>query len=34
MPNWCSNNISIQGSTETVKNLWDEANQENSGYVP
>ena len=33
MPNWCSNNISIQGSTETVKNLWDQANQENSGLL-
>ena len=27
MPNWCSNTITIQGSTETVKTLWDEANE-------
>lgn len=25
MPNWCDNTITIQGSTETVKTLWDEA---------
>ncbi len=25
MPNWCSNSITIQGPTETVKTLWDEA---------
>ena len=33
MPNWCSNNISIQGSTETIKTLWDQANEENSGLL-
>ena len=33
MPNWCNNSINIQGSTETVKTLWDEANQEGSGLL-
>ena len=33
MPNWCSNSISIQGSTETIKTLWDEANKEGSGLL-
>lgn len=34
MPNWCNNNISIQGSTETVKTLWDQAksNWDNEQY--
>ena len=25
MPNWCSNNITIKGSTETIKQLWEDA---------
>jgi hypothetical protein len=25
MPNWCSNTITIQGPTETIKQLWDDA---------
>ena len=33
MPNWCSNTISIQGSTDTIKTLWDQANEENSGLL-
>ena len=33
MPNWCSNTINIQGSTETIKTLWDEANEEGSGLL-
>ena len=24
MPNWCSNNITIQGPTETIKALWED----------
>ena len=28
MPNWCNNSITIKGSTETIKTLWEEANQE------
>jgi hypothetical protein len=28
MPNWCSNSITIKGSTETIKQLWEDANQE------
>lgn len=27
MPNWCNNTITIKGSTETVKTLWDDANE-------
>ena len=33
MPNWCSNTITIQGSTETIKTLWDEANEKGSGLL-
>jgi hypothetical protein len=33
MPNWCSNSITIQGSTETLKPLWEEANREGSGLL-
>ena len=33
MPNWCNNSISIQGSTETIKTLWEEANKEGSGLL-
>jgi hypothetical protein len=25
MPNWCNNNITISGPTETIKTLWDDA---------
>src|SRR5210317_1333132 len=25
MPNWCNNTITIQGPTDTIKPLWDEA---------
>lgn len=25
MPNWCYNTITIKGSTETIKQLWDDA---------
>jgi len=33
MPNWCNNSITIQGSTETLKTFWEEANQEGSGLL-
>lgn len=33
MPNWCNNTLSIQGPTETLKTLWEEANQEGSGLL-
>ena len=33
MPNWCSNSISIQGGSNTIKNLWEEANKEGSGLL-
>jgi|TARA_B110000977_G_scaffold22022_1_gene26543 hypothetical protein len=33
MPNWCSNSITIQGPTETLKPLWEEANREGSGLL-
>jgi hypothetical protein len=34
MPNWCSNSITISGSTETIKTLWDDAqaNWKNNDY--
>ena len=25
MPNWCNNNITISGPTETIRQLWDDA---------
>ena len=28
MPNWCNNSITIKGSTETIRQLWEDANQE------
>jgi len=28
MPNWCNNSITIKGSTETIKTLWEDANRE------
>ena len=33
MPNWCSNSISIQGASNTIKTLWEEANKEGSGLL-
>ena len=27
MPNWCSNNFSIRGNVESIKDLWDDANE-------
>ena len=27
MPNWCNNNFSITGNTESIKELWDAAQQ-------
>ena len=33
MPNWCNNTLSIQGPTETLKTLWEEARQEDSGLL-
>jgi hypothetical protein len=33
MPNWCNNSITIQGSTKTLKPLWEEANREGSGLL-
>ena len=27
MPNWCNNSITISGSTETIKTLWEDAQQ-------
>jgi hypothetical protein len=31
MPNWCNNSITIKGSTETIKTLWEEATAEDGG---
>ena len=33
MPNWCSNIITIQGSTDTIKTLWKDATEEGSGLL-
>ena len=33
MPNWCSNSISIQGGSNTIRTLWEEANKEGSGLL-
>ena len=33
MPNWCNNSITIQGSTDTIKPLWEEANRKDSGLL-
>ena len=33
MPNWCNNTITIQGSTETIKTLWEEATAEDGGLL-
>jgi len=31
MPNWCNNSITIQGPTETIKTLWEEAKTSQDG---
>ena len=33
MPNWCNNSITIKGSTETIKTLWEEATAEDGGLL-
>jgi len=33
MPNWCNNNISISGPVETIRQLWEDANQEDGGLL-
>ena len=33
MPNWCNNSISIQGGSDTIKTLWEEATKEGSGLL-
>jgi len=33
MPNWCSNSITIQGGSNTIRTLWEEANKEGSGLL-
>ena len=33
MPNWCNNTITIKGSTETLKTLWEEATADGSGLL-
>lgn len=33
MPNWCNNNISISGPTETVKTIWESATAEEGGLL-
>jgi hypothetical protein len=33
MPNWCSNNISIAGPTETIKAIWEDATSECGGLL-
>lgn len=33
MPNWCNNSISIQGGSNTIKTLWEEATKEGSGLL-
>ena len=30
MPNWCNNNISISGPTETIKTLWEDTNADDT----
>jgi len=31
MPNWCNNSITISGPTETIKQLWDDAQTAHEG---
>ena len=33
MPNWCSNSITISGSTDTIKQLWDDAHVGDDFYL-
>ena len=33
MPNWCNNSISIQGGSNTIRTLWEEANKKGSGLL-
>jgi len=33
MPNWCNNNISISGPSETIRQLWEDAIAEGSGLL-
>ena len=30
MPNWCNNTIEINGPTETIKTLWEQATDEST----
>ena len=32
MPNWCNNSISIVGPKDTIKALWDSANNQKDGF--
>ena len=32
MPNWCNNSITISGPTDTIKQLWDDAKSDESGF--
>ena len=33
MPNWCDNTILIRGKTETIRSIWESANQEEGGLL-
>ncbi len=33
MPNWCDNTITIRGKTETIRSIWESANQEEGGLL-
>ena len=32
MPNWCTNNITISGPTETIKQLWEDAHPDTEAF--
>ena len=32
MPNWCNNNIEISGPTDTIKQLWEDAHDQEDGF--
>ena len=32
MPNWCNNNIEIAGPTDTIKQLWEDAQNADGGF--
>ena len=32
MPNWCNNSITIAGPTDTIKQLWNDAKSDESGF--